>query len=435
MRIQTPPGMRDFYPDDMRLQNWLFDRWRDVSLRFGFQEYEGPIFEFLEMYETKSGAALTAETFRFEDRGGRQFAIRPEMTPTLARMVAARANALPRPIKWFSLPRMCRAERPQRGRLREFFQWNVDILGIEDSLADAEVIAVAVAFLKAVGLSADDVVMKISSRTLATEVLASIGVPPEAAAHAFILIDRMGKLSAEDFDKAWNEKFRGQPAPAAVRDILRGLPLEEALKRATESGSESGRGAAEAFEGLWGHLAAFGIGDYCEFDIGVVRGLAYYTGPVFEAYMRKVSLRALFGGGRYDDLTELFGGPKVTGVGFGAGDVGMLECLKEVGKLPELADQLDVFVIDAAEGLFPKVLEIAGKLREGGLTVDFSYKRQGVGKQFKQASARGARFAVLVGQEFVERGELAVKNLATGEQMTRLAGDVLRDAQQAFARA
>ncbi len=433
MKAQTPPGMRDFYPDDMRLQNWLFDQWRQVSLRFGFQEYEGPIFEFLEMYETKSGDQLTAEMFRFEDRGGRRFAIRPEMTPTLARMVAARANALPRPIKWFSIPRMCRAERPQRGRLREFFQWNIDILGVDDVLADAEVIAVAVAFLKQVGLSSDDVVMKISSRKLATAVLASIGVPPEKCADAFQLIDRADRLSVEDFQQAWDEVFGGKPDAGVTRELIETTDLEHALGLAAESASgESGGGVAAEFRDLWERLGDFGVRDYCAFDLRVVRGLAYYTGPVFEAYMRKTALRALFGGGRYDNLTELLGGPRVTGVGFGAGDVPILECLKELNKLPTPEGELDVFVIDAATEMFTKVLEIASRIRDAGLTVDFSYKRQGVGKQFKQASARCARYAVIVGSEFTERGEIVLKNLQSGEQHAHAADKFLADPRAAI---
>ena len=177
MKVQTPPGMRDFYPQEMRAQNWLFDTWRRVSEAFGCEEYEGPIFEFLDLYTLKSGDGIVSELFNFTDRGERRFAIRPEMTPTLARMVAARANTLSKPIKWFSIPRMCRAEKPQRGRLREFFQWNVDILGVDDVLADAEVIAVAVEFLRQIGLTPEDVVMRVSSRQIATAMLSAIGVP------------------------------------------------------------------------------------------------------------------------------------------------------------------------------------------------------------------------------------------------------------------
>ncbi|MBN2446565.1 MAG: histidine--tRNA ligase [Phycisphaerae bacterium] len=427
MKIQSPPGMRDFYPEDMRLQNWLFEHWRGVSRSFGFSEYEGPIFEFLALYEAKSGPGIVSEVFNFQDRGERHFAIRPEMTPTLARMVAARANTLSRPIKWFSLPRMCRAERPQRGRLREFFQWNVDILGMDDVLADAEVIAVAVAFLKRVGLTPEDVVVKLSSRALATAILTGTGLAEDQVEPAFQLIDRAEKLSPDAFEEQWSAQCGQAISAATVLELLAGTDLDACLSMAGSGSGDTGRGAAEEFRALWDNLALFGVQDFCEFDLRTVRGLAYYTGPVFEVKTRKLGLRALFGGGRYDNLTQVLGGPRVTGVGFGAGDVPMLECLKDLGRLPTLGDELDVFIIDADAELFPKVLEIAGKLRQTGLTVDFSYKRQGLGKQFKQASARNARTAVIVGSELTERGELTIKNLTTGDQRTVAAETFLAD--------
>jgi histidyl-tRNA synthetase len=414
MKIQSPPGMRDFFPEDMRLQNWLFDRWRDVSLQFGFEEYEGPIFESLELFTAKSGDEIVSQLFNFEDRGGRQFAIRPEMTPTLARMVAARANALPRPIKWFSLPRMCRAERPQRGRLREFFQWNVDILGIEDVLADAEVIAVGVSFLKSIGLSPDEVRMHYSSRPLAAAVLDRLGLDAEQTAQAFALIDRLDKVSADDFAKQWTEALGSACDPARVLELFQNGRWPEIKALLGDSAGE----LIEQMESLRGHLEHFGASDYCEFDLQIVRGLAYYTGPVFEAKMRGAALRSLFGGGRYDNLTELLGGPKVTGVGFGAGDAPLFECLKELDRLPELSASIDAFVIDADREAFAGMLEVVGQLRSAGCVADFSYKRQAVGKQFKQASQRQARFALVIGQETREQGLVALKDLTQGEQQT-----------------
>jgi histidyl-tRNA synthetase len=409
--------MRDFYPADMRLQNWLFDVWRGVSRAFGFSEYEGPIFEFLDLYTVKSGEAIVSELFNFQDRGGRHFAIRPEMTPTLARMVAARANSLPRPIKWFCIPRMCRAERPQRGRLREFFQWNVDVLGVDDVLADAEVITVAVEFLRQVGLSAEEAVVRISSRQIATAALTAIGIAPEKTERAFQLIDRFDRLDADQFRAQWDKAY-GPDVPAdKLLGYLTGTTMEQCLDLVAATG-DAGGAAREQFEALWEHLGAFGVQPYCEFDLKVVRGLAYYTGPVFEVFGRKAQLRAVLGGGRYDDLTGLLGGPRVTGTGFGMGDAPTLELLRELDRLPSLDEALDVFVIDAQRELFGKAQELVATLRQQGLTTDFSYKRTGVTKQFKQAAARGARYAAVVGQEFTQRGELALKNLSTGVQTT-----------------
>lgn len=428
MKIQAPPGMRDFYPEDMRRQNWLFDLWRRVSRSFGFSEYEGPIFEFLDLYRLKSGDEIVGQLYhvRHGKTDEAQFAIRPEMTPTLARMVAARANALPRPIKWFSIPRMCRSERQQRGRLREFFQWNADILGVDDPVADAEVIALAAESLRAAGLGESEVVVRINHRRMATAVLAGLGIEPGSAGRAFQLIDRLDKLPVEEFDRQWTEAFGAVVAAADLRSLVATSELrwEEALARPLElaaSGNarnpEVGWDAAaeEAFRATFARLDEFGVGGFVRFDAGVVRGIAYYTGVVFETYMRTGSLRALQGGGRYDDLTSLLGGPKLPGIGFGMGDAPLLAALEELKRLPATAETLDVFLIDADAALFSDLLRLAGALRAAGLCVDFSYKRQAVGKQFKQASDRKARLAVVLGQEFAA-GRVAVKDLASGAQ-------------------
>ena len=426
MKVQSPPGMRDFYPDQMRVQNWLFDAWRRASHAFGFSEYEGPIFEFLDLYTLKSGEGIVSELFTFKDRGERSFAIRPEMTPTLARMVAARANALPRPIKWFSIPRMCRAEKPQRGRLREFFQWNADILGVEDPLADAEVIAVAIAFFREIGLSHDQIVIRVNSRPLASAALASLGIAPDENERAFELIDRHDRLSEDAFIEMWDDVYGSRVSGGELTSFLVESSLEDCLALA-EKGGEQGRAAADQHRVLWDRLGDLGTREYCEFDLRTVRGLAYYTGCVFEAHARVGGLRALMGGGRYDDLTGLLDGPRVPGVGFGMGDAPIFEALRELGKLPQLTDNLDVYLIDADHQLFGRVLELADVLRQRNLKTDFSYKRVGVGKQFKLAAARGARHAIVVGHELTERGELAIKNLTTGQQQAVLADDLRRD--------
>ncbi len=427
MKLAPPPGMRDFYPEDMRRQNWLFDAWRNVSLRFGFEEYEGPIFETLELYTIKSGEEIVDQLFHFADRGGREFAIRPEMTPTLARLVAARANALPRPIKWFSIPRMCRAERPQRGRLREFFQWNVDILGVDDPLADAEVIAVAAELFRAIGVTSDEVVIRYSSRRLAAAVLQDFGITPDACERAFQLIDRMEKRGGESFVEEWDRQYKEVVSGATVLDFLASADIDTCLKMITRTAGDAAHATAHEFSQLQRHLEHLNVADYCAFDMKVVRGLAYYTGTIFEAFPRTLDMRALLGGGRYDSLTELVGGPRVPGVGFGAGDAPLFEFLRELKRWPETGSKIDVFVIDADTELFPAAQRVASALRAAGLTVDYSYKRQNVGKQFKQAANRNARFAVVVGQEYRDRQQLVVKNFATGAQEVHLERELLAD--------
>ena len=415
--------MRDFYPDDMRLQNWLFDQWRGASLTFGFEEYEGPIFEFLDLYTVKSGEEIAAQLFHV--RHGRsenaEFAIRPEMTPTLARMVAARANTLPRPMKWFSIPRMCRAERQQKGRLREFFQWNVDILGLDDPLADAEVIAVAVDLFRRLAVAAAEVSIRWSDRRLAAAVLAHFGIPADSLATAFQLIDRAEKLGRDEFAKSWNEKFGNAVSADTFRSFLETATLEDALNFAESAQplTEPAGGAAQlrdAIDSFNAALNSLGIREYCEFDFRIVRGLAYYTGTIFEAYPRQFASRALLGGGRYDNLTELVGGPRVPGVGFGAGDAPIFEFLRDLKRLPALGGNIDAFVIDADEARFEDAIQVAAELRQHQIATDFSYKRQSVGKQLKQALARSARFAILVGQEFVETRQINLKELKTGAQ-------------------
>lgn len=434
MKIQPPPGMRDFYPEDMRLENWLFDQWRAVSRAFGFSEYEGPIFEYLDLYRLKSGQEIVSELFHFTDRGQRELAIRPEMTPTLARMVAARAGSLPRPIKWFSIPRMCRAEKPQRGRLREFFQWNADILGVDDPLADAEIVAVAVEFLRRVGLTPQDVVVEINNRALAGRRLEAIGVPADQVLDAFELLDRFDRLPPEEFRQRWERQF-GAAAPYAKleSDYLQTEPATpEAAEGRAPAGAGRGDGEDQAIEPYLefrANLARLGVWEYCRDNPRLVRGLAYYTGNVFEIRDRAGRLRALAGGGRYDNLTEMLEGPRVPGVGFGMGDAPVLELLRELGRLPQLTEQLDLFVIDADPSLFARALEIVGRLRRAGLAVDFSYRRQPLGKQLRTAAARNARYAVIVGSELTERGELTIKNLQTGRQQSLPVEHLLRHPQ------
>ena len=416
MKIQSPPGMRDFFPEDMRLQNWLFDAWRRVSLSFGFSEYEGPIFEYLDLYTLKSGEGIVSELFTFEDRGQRKFAIRPEMTPTLARMVAARANALPRPIKWFSLPRMCRAEKPQRGRLREFFQWNADILGVDDPIADAEVIALAAAFFREIGLG-EDVVIRVNSRPVLSACLASLGIAPDENEYAFQLIDKFERLPIDEFSDLWDKRYKSNVFASKLIKFLDKTGLDECLKMARDTGSV-GQAAVESFQVFWQRLADFDVLQSCEFHLKTVRGLAYYTGSVFEVHARQGGLRALMGGGRYDNLTGLLGGPAVPGVGFGMGDAPVLELLREIKKLPDQADSLDVFVADAVPELFSTLLNLSSFLRAAGFRVDFSYKRTNLGKQLKQASARGSKYVIILGEELKTNGMLQIKNLDTGEQVS-----------------
>ena len=413
MSFQSVKGTRDFYPEQMRVRNWIADAWRRVSLRNGFEEYDAPIFEYLDLFTVKSGQEIAEQLFRFTDRGGRDLAIRPEITPSLARMVNARIHALPRPIKWFSMPRVCRAERPQKGRLREFFQWNIDVIGGGGELADAECVFTAVDLLRELGLEPRDACVRIGHRGLTAAALRATGVADGDIDGVLPVLDKRPKVSEEQFAKLAAEAGLEERQIAAIRRFqdCTDLPaLREALAGAD--------GVAEPLAGLermLAHLATMGAGDYCRLDLRIVRGLAYYTGVVYEVFDADESLRAVAGGGRYDNLLEVLGGPPVGGTGFGMGDVVLEILLEDKGKIPASlrAQSLDFFVIDGDPARMPAVLTLVAALRQNGWGADFSYKRQGVGKQLKEANRRGAR-AVLIVEPDEDR--LSAKNMATGEQ-------------------
>ena len=410
MEYQAVKGMRDLYPEEMRVITWMMDAWRRVSVRNGFEEYEAPIFEYLDLFTAKSGDEIVSQLFSLEDRGGRKLAVRPEITPTLARMINAKINSLPRPIKWFSMPRVCRAENPQKGRLREFFQWNVDVIGSDDILADAECIFVAVDFLREVGLSPTDVQVRIGSRPLAAAALVKAGVTPEQQPAVLAVLDKRPKISPAEFDALAAKAGLSPQQAAAICKFQDAASPADVLALLGDSVAEP----VAKLQDLLARLATLGVADYCTLDLRVVRGLAYYTGIVYEVFDVGAGLRALAGGGRYDNLLEVLGGPKVGACGFGMGDVVLGILLQERGKLPKelAAGSVEYYVIDGAEGLADKVLEVVGALRRKGITADFSYKRQNVGKQLKAANGRNAKKSLILQGD----DKVAIKNLVTGEQ-------------------
>ena len=429
MEFKAVKGTRDFYPDMMRRRNRIIDAWRRVSLRNGFQEYDAPIFEYLDLFTIKSGDEIAEQLFNFTDRGGRQLAIRPEITPSLARMVNAKINSLPKPIKWFSVPRLCRAENPQKGRLREFFQWNIDVIGSDSVLADAECIFVLVDFLREVGLSPDDVQVRIGSRALTIEVLKRAKVPESMREKVIPVLDKRPKISDEAFYKLATEVgLNDEQIEYICRFLDSGSfdEIVEAVSRKTVEGTSYTKEPEQSWddlERLGEHLTAMGVWDYTTFDPKIIRGLAYYTGIVYEVFDKKQSLRAIAGGGRYDNLLEVLGGPAVGAAGFGMGDVVLGILLDEKGKLPDESAGVDFFVVDDGdEKVFEAMLKMVGELRKRGISADFSYKRANVGKQMKAANRRGAARAVIV-----RSGGVTVKDMTTGEQCERTLEEFLAD--------
>jgi histidyl-tRNA synthetase len=428
MKIQAVKGTRDLYPELFAPIRRIFDVWRSVSLRHGFEEYEGPTLEYLDLYREKSGDELVGQLYRLTDAGGRELALRPEMTPTLARMVAARINALQKPIKWFSIPTMFRGENVQRGRLREFYQWNIDIIGSADVVADAEVILVGVEALRELGLTAKDFAVHISNRRLIRALLLAAGIPEEAHDGAYALLDKAGKLPRAELARRWGEAY-GEKIGFDFLDELLGAAdlaaLRAALGRLAGGGGEELEAAAGETERLITILHNFGISEFCNINLHVVRGLAYYTGPVFEFYDRSASERAICGGGRYDDLLGKLGKSREPAVGFGMGDVVLGLMLSERGLPATTRQDGGVFVADAAEGLRDQVLQVVAALRRGGITAEFSYAWQPLGKQLKAADKKGAVQVVILGNETLERGGVQVKQMGGGQSREVAIEDLL----------
>ncbi len=404
-------GTRDFYPEDMRMRNWLFDHFTDAARLHGFEEYDAPVLESEELYTRKAGEEITQQLYNFEDKGERAVTLRPEMTPSLARMVMARAGALPMPIKWFSIPQCWRYERTQRGRGREHYQWNVDIWGTESIEADVELLSVLVNFFDAVGLTPDDLAIKLSSRKVLEEVLGSLGISGENFAPTCIVIDKMDKLPADVIAEQLTELGLSSEAISTIQSTLTISNFDE-LRNAL--GEESA--AIAELASLFAAAADYGISDWIEFDASIVRGLAYYTGMVFEVRDRAGELRAICGGGRYDKLLSTLGGKDLPATGFGFGDMVIMELLTEKGLLPELVSGNDDIVLAHSTELRGAAMSVASALRANGRSVDLILEQKKMKWAFKHAERTGAERLVLVMPNEWEEGKVRIKNLFTGEE-------------------
>lgn len=425
--FQAPKGTRDLYPLDAARRRFITEAWRRASVLHGFEEVDGPTFEHLSLYTVKSGDAIVSELFSFKRAGGEDdYALRPEFTPTLARLYAARAGSLPRPAKWFTTGAFFRAERPQRGRLREFMQWNVDLLGDDSPAADAEIIACCVSLLASLGLTPKDVRVRVNHRAALQAWLESRGLAADRHGALFKLLDQRGKLPDDDFRKGLAEfGFTLDQAEVFVKGVVR-LTIDDPAHRGPGPSREviDLTFFSQAVTALATHLTQAGIMDWVDFDLSVVRGLAYYTGMVFEVHEAGGNERAIAGGGRYDNLVELFGGPKTPAVGFGMGDVVLALVLEERGLMPAGAAMMekaglrpDVFVVsNGLEESDAQVRPLVAMLRAAGLHARHTYKTtKNVGKLLKEAADANARFAVIV-----ENGQLAtIKDLAGGVQDAR----------------
>ena len=404
-------GTRDFYPEDMRLRNWLFDNFTDAALLHGFDEYDAPVLEHEELYTRKQGEEITQQLYNFQDKGERKVALRPEMTPSLARMVMARAGGLPLPIKWFSIPQCWRYERTQRGRGREHYQWNVDIWGTNEISADAELISILVTFFEGVGLTPKDLVIKISSRKVLEEVLGSLGISGENFSETCIIVDKMDKLPADVIENQLIKLGHNSDVISKIQSILGMKNMDELSK---SLGGESI--AVSELNLLFNSIDSYGISEWVEFDASIVRGLAYYTGAVFEAHDREGKFRAICGGGRYDKLLSTLGGKDLPATGFGFGDMVIMELLAEKNLIPELISGIEDIVIPLNPELRSASVTVAAALRDIGRTVDLVLEDKKLKWAFKHAERTGADRLVMVMPEEWKSGKVRIKDLESGEE-------------------
>ncbi len=403
--MERLPGFRDFYPEPLPhpdawsadARNYIFDAWRGAARRYGFREYDGPPLESLELYIAKSGEEIVGQLYNFKDKGDRDVALRPEMTPTLARMVAAHDLSYKKPIKWFAIPQLFRYERQQKGRLREHFQLNCDVFGETDPAADAELIALLIDSLRALKLTAEDFVIRLSSRDAWQQFFSKRCSEADKAYEFYQIID---KLEREDPRESELKLAALGFSMAEVRDfIAAGVPTPE-LQRILDN------------------LGARGLGDFVKIDYNVIRGLAYYTGTVFEAFDKKGEFRAIAGGGRYDNLIKVISGGKVDlpALGFGMGDVVLLELLKSRGLLPKFRASTEICVLVEDETLRAPSLRLVQSLRDQGRTVDYVFTAMKPDKQFKRALDLNATWTMRIERQAESGMRVRIRNLRTREE-------------------
>ena len=410
--FQTLPGFREFYPEDLSRRNHIFRLWRQTAGAYGFAEYDAPVLEPLDLYKTKSGDEIEGQLFSFTDKGGREVALRPEMTPTVCRLVGAKASALKRPIKWYSIAEFYRYERMQKGRGRCFFQFNADIFGEPGPEAEIELIALLTQCLCSFGLTEQDFYVRLSDRNLWFYYLEALGLDEARIRAVLGAVDKFEKMGDDAF-KAYAEQFGELEAglKAKVLEFLqiKSLPALEAVL--APIGGEKLAARLGDWRKLLGGLAAMGLERFVEVDLGVVRGLAYYTGFVFEAFDRKGELRALAGGGRYDDLVQKLGGPALPAVGFAIGDMTFALLLEQRGLMPTFVQAPDVYCVIGGEAERRAAFADIQALRAMGYRVDYPLKEVAFGKQFKTASDSGAKLALIYGAEELAKGIVKIRDL------------------------
>lgn len=404
--IQSVKGTRDFYPEDMATRTWLYNKIRKVSESFGYQEYEAPLLETIQLYAAKSGEELVKEqAFVFPDRGGDLLTLRPELTPSLARMVAQRQRQLVYPLRWWSFGPFWRYEQPQKGRTREFFQWNIDLIGVDTPEADAELIAAAVSFFKEVGLSPTQAQILVNNRQLMDAEFERMAIPTTLRPDVLRLIDRRDKMRSEEW-KSYAQEIGLSERQFA--DLINILDDEELWRKSND------------MLRLFNALDALGVMPYVRFAAKIVRGLDYYTGTVFEAWDVEGEFRAMFGGGRYDNLVAAVGGEPLPAVGFAMGDVVISLVLKKYGLIPSgmATSPAPVLVTVFDESMLLESLSLAAELRATGISVNSYPEAAKLAKQFKFADRIGVKVVVVLGPDEAKANQVTIKDLVAGTQVT-----------------
>ena len=431
--FQTLPGFREFYPEDFARRNHVFRLWRQTASTFGFVEYDAPVLEPLELYKAKSGDEIEGQLFSFTDKGGREVALRPEMTPTVCRLIGAKASALKRPIKWFSIGEFYRYERMQKGRGRCFSQFNADIFGEPGPEAEIELIALLTQCLCAFGLTEQDFYVRLSDRNLWFYYLEALGLDEPRIRSVLGVVDKFEKAGDEAF-KSYTEQF-GELDAALKAKVLAFLQIKsladlEALL--APIGGEKLAARLVEWRKLLGGLKAMGLERFIEVDLGVVRGLAYYTGFVFEAFDRKGELRALAGGGRYDDLVQKLGGPAFPAVGFAIGDMTFALLLEQRGLTPTMVQAPDVYCVIGGEAERIAAFGAIQTIRASGYRVDYPMRDVAFGKQLKAASDSGAKLALIFGADELAKGVVKIRNLGDRTESEVPSADVLAAVREFF---
>ena len=408
--LQPVKGTRDFFPDEMRLRNWLFEVWRNVSEQAGFEEYDTCVLEHEELYVRKTGDEISKQLYSFEDKGGRRLSLRPEMTPSLARLVLQQEKSLSFPIKWFSMPQCFRYERMTKGRRREHFQWNADIIGQHEVVAEAEILMLLISACESMGLSTNDFRVFINDRRILNAILSQINVPQVLHSEVMVIMDKRDKIPPEALLKMLEEMRMTTKQVGQLNEYLSKSDLEELRENLKNTEG------IEELQHLMKLMETAGYKNYLQFDISIVRGLSYYTGAVFEVNSPEKQHRAICGGGRYDSLLSTYGGETVPAVGFGFGDVVVLDVLKELKRFPELPRKLDYTIIPFANEQIGTALKIAAELRLQGSTVDCNFSMKKMKKMMQQAHESGAAKAILLFPDELSDDKVVIRDMQLHDQ-------------------